>query len=174
MLFICWGLVKALRLDVTKMQALQDARITPRAIKNPRSWQQRLGLIMHYPHTKQEVDRYIEDVVQKAFLSLQKEFNRRDFEISIQEVDGGLALWVNHHDEINFIYQVISRETTTPSFMMESQEEDTQNYQAEVFLREGGQNYDVINWTQEDLIQDIIDQYERHLHFLSLVRTEQP
>ena len=35
MLLICWGLVKALRLDVIKMNALQ-ARITPRAIQNPR------------------------------------------------------------------------------------------------------------------------------------------
>ncbi|WP_410349638.1 hypothetical protein, partial [Acinetobacter baumannii] len=25
--------------------------------------------------------------------------------------------------------------------------------------------------TQEDLIQDIIDQYERHLHFLNIVRS---
>ena len=38
-------------------------------------------------------------------------------------------------------------------------------------LREGGQNYDVMDWTQEDLIQDIIDQYERHLHFLNIVRS---
>ena len=44
-------------------------------------------------------------------------------------------------------------------------------YQAVVFLREGGQNYDVFDWTHDDLLQDIIDQYERHLHFLSVVRT---
>lgn len=49
--------------------------------------------------------------------------------------------------------------------------EDGQYFQAEVFLREGGQNYDVMDWTQEDLIQDIIDQYERHLHFLNIVRS---
>jgi choline/glycine/proline betaine transport protein len=30
-----WGLIKALHLDVTKMQAIQEARITPRAIHNP-------------------------------------------------------------------------------------------------------------------------------------------
>ncbi|MFC6053347.1 choline transporter [Acinetobacter sp. Ac_877] len=174
MLFICWGLVKALRLDATKMQALQAARITPRAIQNPRSWQQRLGLIMHYPHTQQEVQSYIEDVVKKAFLSVQKELKRRKLDISIKDVEDGLQLRVNHHDEINFVYQVISRETSTPSFMAEPKAEDSQNYQAEVFLREGGQNYDVMDWTVEDLIQDIIDQYERHLHFLSLVRTDQP
>ena len=174
MLFICWGLVKALRLDATKMQALQTARITPRAIQNPRSWQQRLGLIMHYPHTQQEVETYIQDVVKKAFLSVQKELKRRKLDIIIKDVEDGLQLRVNHHDEINFVYQVISRETSTPSFMAEPQAEDIQNYQAEVFLREGGQNYDVMDWMVEALIQDIIDQYERHLHFLSLVRTEQP
>ena len=56
MLLLCWGLLKALHLDVTKMNALQVARITPRAVQNPRSWQHRLGLIMHYPHTQNEVN----------------------------------------------------------------------------------------------------------------------
>ena len=77
MLLVCWGLVKALRLDVTKMRALQDARITPRAIQNPRSWQQRLGLIMHYPHTQSEVEEFIGQQVQHAFSAVQKEFQRR-------------------------------------------------------------------------------------------------
>ena len=59
-----------------------------------------------------------------------------------------------------------------PSFMADRLEEQ-QFYQAEVFLREGGQNYDVMDWTLDDLLQDIIDQYERHLYFLNLVRTPQ-
>ena len=41
---------------------------------------------------------------------------------------------------------------------------------AEVYLKEGGQNYDVMGWNQEQLINDILDQYEKHLHFLHLVR----
>ncbi len=73
MLLMCWGLIKALHLDVTKMHALQAARITPRAIQNPRSWQQRLGLIMHYPHTQEEVQQYIHNTVNNAFLSFQSE-----------------------------------------------------------------------------------------------------
>jgi choline/glycine/proline betaine transport protein len=64
------------------------------------------------------------------------------------------------------------REMVAPSFMMNEQHQQTDDfYQAEVFLREGGQNYDVMEWTQEDLIQDIIDQYERHLHFLNVLRS---
>ena len=173
LLLICWSLVKSLRLDVTKMKALQDARITPRAVKNPRSWQQRLGLIMHYPHSLDAVESFIDDQVQKAFESIQKEFKRRDLDVSIEKVEQGLQLRVDHHNEINFIYQVIARETLAPSFMLEEgvTAESGEYYQAEVFLREGGQNYDVIDWTQDDLLQDIIDQYERHLYFLSVVRS---
>lgn len=170
MLFICWGLLRALRLDVVKMHALQDARITPRAIKNPRSWQQRLGLIMHYPHSKAEVEQFIQEQVLQAFNSIQREFKRRELTVAIVQLEEGLELRVDHHNEINFIYQVISRETVPPSFMADLQAEHAEYYQAEVFLKEGGQNYDVMEWTQEDLLQDIIDQYERHLHFLNLVR----
>lgn len=169
MLLVCWGLLKALRLDVTKMRALQDARITPRAIQNPRSWQQRLGLIMHYPHTQSEVEEFIGQQVQHAFSAVQKEFQRRQLDVTIQPIEHGLQLRVDHHNEINFIYQVVARETQSPSFMADRLEEQ-QFYQAEVFLREGGQNYDVMDWTLDDLLQDIIDQYERHLHFLNLVR----
>ena len=169
MLLVCWGLLKALRLDVTKMRALQDARITPRAIQNPRSWQQRLGLIMHYPHTQSEVEEFIGQQVQHAFSAVQKEFQRRQLDVTIQPIEHGLQLRVDHHNEINFIYQVVARETKPPSFMADRLEEQ-QFYQAEVFLREGGQNYDVMDWTLDDLLQDIIDQYERHLHFLNLVR----
>lgn len=171
MLFICWGLLKALRLDVTKMNALQEARITPRAIQNPRSWQQRLGLIMHYPHSEPEVKSYIEAQVGNAFKNVQKEFQRRQLDVTIQHIENGLEIRVDHHNEINFIYKVVARETVPPSFMAQELSDDAKYYQAEVFLREGGQNYDVMDWTLDDLLQDIIDQYERHLHFLSLVRS---
>lgn len=172
MLLICLGLIKALRIDSIKMQAIQEARTTPRAIQNPRSWQQRLGLIMHYPHDKHEVDHYIETTVRKAFENIEKEFKRRQLTANIENTENGLVLKVDHQQEINFIYNVVSRETVPPSFMVEEQPETREYFQAEVFLREGGQNYDVMDWTQEDLIQDIIDQYERHLYFLNIVRTQ--
>ncbi len=171
MLFICWGLVKALHLDVTKMHALQAARITPRAIQNPRSWQQRLGLIMHYSHTQQEVQDYIQTTVNNAFMSFRSELKRRNLQVNIKTLEHGLQLRVDHQDEINFIYQVNNTQTLSPRFMADAAPDESHSYQAEVFLREGGQNYDVMEWTQEDLLQDILDQYERHLHFLSLVRT---
>jgi len=65
---------------------------------------------------------------------------------------------------------VVARQILPPSFMPSQDEDAGQYFQAEVFLNEGGQNYDVMEWTREDLLQDILDQFERHLHFLSRVR----
>lgn len=38
------------------------------------------------------------------------------------------------------------------------------------YLREGGQGYDIMDWSAEQVIEDVIEQYEKHMHFLSNVR----
>jgi choline/glycine/proline betaine transport protein len=43
-------------------------------------------------------------------------------------------------------------------------------FRAEVHLTEGGQDYDVMGWSEEQVIVDILNQYEDHLHFLHTVR----
>ena len=48
----------------------------------------------------------------------------------------------------------------------------------EVHLDDGGQDYDVMGYTAEQVIHDCLDQYERHLEFLRLgsrgTRSEEP
>lgn len=170
MLLLCYGLLKALRVDVLKAQALQQARTTPYAIHNPRTWQQRLGLVMHYPHTKQEVEQYIQQTVSPALHAMAQELKQRQLQVTVENIEHGMVLRVDHRNEINFIYQVTVRETLPPSFMREQYPDIQEYYQTEVALREGGQNYDLMNWTENDILQDIIDQYERHLYFLNVVR----
>jgi choline/glycine/proline betaine transport protein len=43
-------------------------------------------------------------------------------------------------------------------------------YRAEVHLAEGGQDYDIMGWTREQVVLDILNQYEDHLHFLHTLR----
>lgn len=43
-------------------------------------------------------------------------------------------------------------------------------YRAEVFLKEGGQDYDVFGWSETTLINDIVEQYRRHMQFLHTIR----
>jgi choline/glycine/proline betaine transport protein len=39
-----------------------------------------------------------------------------------------------------------------------------------VHLAEGGQDYDIMGWSKQAVINDVIDQYHKHQHFLHLLR----
>jgi choline/glycine/proline betaine transport protein len=41
-------------------------------------------------------------------------------------------------------------------------------YRAEVFLRRGGQSYDIYGYEGQQIIDDILDQFEKYLHFLHI------
>jgi len=43
-------------------------------------------------------------------------------------------------------------------------------WRAEVHLAEGGQDYDIMGWSKEQVLVDILKQYEDHLHFLQQLR----
>ncbi|MHB1439083.1 MAG: hypothetical protein ACYCVX_16260, partial [Thiobacillus sp.] len=74
----------------------------------------------------------------------------------------------------DFFYSVHPRPYEPPSFVLRDtrprRTEELKYYRAEVHLREGGQDYDITGWSGADVINDILDQYERHLHFLHAVR----
>ncbi|NLC71828.1 MAG: choline transporter, partial [Desulfuromonadaceae bacterium] len=41
-------------------------------------------------------------------------------------------------------------------------------YRAEVFLRRGGQSYNIYGCDGDQIIDDILSQFEKHLHFLHI------
>ncbi len=178
LILMCWGLFRAMHLDSTKRASLQEARITPRANQGGRSWQQRLRLIMHHPNTQQDVLAFMQETVRPALESVATELNRQSIEASVHtQGDDRIWLQVGHQDELDFFYSVRARQYQPPSFMptegtiaTEDHMQAVNYYRAEVHLKEGGQDYDIMDWTKEDIIQDLIDQYERHLHFLNVVR----
>jgi choline/glycine/proline betaine transport protein len=112
-----------------------------------------------------------------AMTLVQEELNKQGTISHISDaVDDRIRLEVDLGNELNFIYEVRLRGYSSPTFALaamdnnEQQTEQHRYYRAEVYLKEGGQNYDVMGWNQEQLINDILDQYEKHLHFLHLVR----
>jgi len=88
--------------------------------------------------------------------------------------DGRAWLQVGHGEEMDFFYSVRPQPYAAPTFALQDPrrpaKEGTRYYRAEVYLREGGQDYDVMGWTQVQLIHDVLDQYERHRQFLDRVR----
>ena len=84
-----------------------------------------------------------------------------------------VRLEVSNGEEPDFSYEVRARLHPVPD---PSLSEGTNGdklvsfYRAEVHLAEGGQDYDVLGWSQEQVIVDILNYYEDHLHFLHTIR----
>ncbi|BBU87188.1 choline transporter [Escherichia coli] len=177
LLISIYGLLKALRRDLTKRESLSMATIAPTAARNPIPWQRRLRNIAYLPK-RSLVKRFMDDVIQPAMTLVQEELNKQGTISHISDaVDDRIRLEVDlGNDQLNFIYEVRLRGYISPTFALAAMDNDEQQteqhryYRAEVYLKEGGQNYDVMGWNQEQLINDILDQYEKHLHFLHLVR----
>ena len=81
-------------------------------------------------------------------------------------------LTVQQGDEIDFQYVVAARRHARPGMALsaDGSEVDDGYFRAEVHLREGSQDYDLMGWSREQVLQDLLEQYQRHLHFLHVLR----
>ncbi len=171
LLFSMWGFGKALFRDAAKRDTLGINTTSNSA--GP--WQQRLGNLLQYP-TVNGVHDFQLKIVQPAMKSFYSEIEKQGLhgEVVRNAEKEESRLVVSHGDELDFVYSVICSQHSMPhDALVGSQEHEPPTehyYRAEVHLREGGQNYDVMGWTKEQLIEDILAQYERHLHFLHTVR----
>ncbi|MEL4012610.1 BCCT family transporter [Dryocola clanedunensis] len=170
-----YGLLKALRIDAYKQDSQQMTTIAPTAARNPISWQRRLRNIAYFPKRSQ-VKRFVSEVVHPAMLLVEAELAKQNTVSAIDDTaDDRIRFEVDFGDDLNFVYEVRLRAYIQPAFALaglseEERDDEQKYYRGEVHLREGGQDYDLMGWNQEQIIHDILDQYEKHLHFLHLVR----
>ena len=170
MILVCWGLLRALRTDAAKRSSLQFARTT-QASGDGVGWQQRIRTLVHQP-SRGEVGLFLDQVARPALREVAGELRERGVEAEVLDGDDGrLTLKVSHGQELDFHYVVRPRPYEPPSFVLgdtrAKRAATLRYYRAEVHLSEGGQDYDVMGWSSGALINDVLDQYERHLHFLS-------
>lgn len=173
MLFMCWGLFKALQIEVIKQTSINNAMLMPITQKSPVSWQDRLKSIVRYPH-KESVIKFMKGTVRPAFEEVAEVFKTNDMVAMVKDDETG-KVWIEvvHGEEADFFYSVYLKEHTLPSFTIAdgTGKGDTKKYyRAEVYLKEGGQDYDVMGWTKEQVINNVLDQYEKHMHFLHVIR----
>ncbi|MCO7567841.1 choline BCCT transporter BetT [Pseudomonas sp. S 311-6] len=164
------GLLKALKLDATKRGLRYQAlAISPTASRAAGNWQRRLRTLAMFPR-RAHVLRFIAEVGLPACQSVAEEWRRQGYECSVEEGEGGsVTLKVGPSDH-PFVYEIRPHAYTMPSFVMsDTPGEERKYFRAEVHLREGGQDHDVMGWSKEEVIGDILDHFERHMHFLHLV-----
>lgn len=173
LLLSIWGLFKALKLDATKRRIRYQTVMRSQPLSNGQSWQRRLRNIVMMPK-REHVLRFMNDVVLPAMHSVAHELRQQDYKVEVHDKGerDEIRLEVFHLGEImNFCYAVWPLEQVRPVLTPDevNDEEERRFFRAEVFLREGGQDYDIMGWSREDVIGDILDQYERHRQYLHIV-----
>lgn len=149
-----------------------SSRIGGGSERGPRNWRQRLNRAMHFPNERQ-AGTFISETVRPAMEEVSQELSRQGVSTEVVAGEGDelhLELNVSLGSEQNFTYQVWPRTFSMPSFARRANEARSRYYRLEVYLLEGSQGYDLIGFSREQVINDILDQYERHLQFLHMSR----
>ncbi len=167
------GLFKALKLDATKRSIHHQVLSRPPAAAGD-SWEYRLRNMVMMPR-RAHVLRFLADVVRPAMQAVSEELRGLGYEAVVTEgasEDDEIRLDVSHGEHEDFSYAVRLQHFVRPSLTAsEARDENGRKYfRAEVHLREGGQDYDIMGWSRDAVISDILDQYERHRHYLHMVR----
>ncbi|MEB2596049.1 choline BCCT transporter BetT [Corynebacterium amycolatum] len=177
---VMYGLFKSLRLELLQQDSTRRAlhgAMSGRAVDGEQGdWRKRLARSMSFPG-KKPVMRYLDRVVQPALEQVAEAIRDRGGEVTLhrepaEEVGiDQIDLQVGFGEEMSFRYQVYPVEHLTPSFaglVHLDSDADVYYYRLEVFTLTGSLGYDVYGYTQEQLISDVLDLYERHLEFLHM------
>lgn len=136
-----------------------------------RFWKKRLANLVDFP-PRDAVEKFIRTTAMEGMKRVEEELEEQGWEadVSFDEKNCRAQFEVVKEGKLEFIYEIRLRGYAMPDFAFPEVEstEDTDDmyYRAEVFLRRGGQAYDVYDYEQQDVIDDILNQFEKYLHFL--------
>ncbi|CEA09114.1 High-affinity choline transport protein [Arthrobacter saudimassiliensis] len=180
LVFIMLGVYKALRVENTLTDSYRAS--LPNIIagrsgeaRGGRSWRQRLARVMTYPGPKQ-AERFVEAVALPALQEVHDELKSQGADVALSVGEAGphrircVDLQVGMGEERVFKYQIYPVQYDTPSYAVRNASADSKYYRMEVFSLEGSHGYDLLGYSREQVITDVLDHYETHLEFLHLNR----
>jgi len=166
MLFICYGLLRALQTE--KQDAALDLSIIAdqAEIDSALSWQQRLASITGF-YGKGEIMSFIGEIGNPALEAVARQFGESGLASELTQGEGQIALNVPHGDRGSFRYTIRIRSFRSPSFAWaesEGKAPESRHYRAMAFSSEGTQQHDVTGFTTEQLINDLLKHYTQFRH----------
>ncbi|MBQ0833439.1 BCCT family transporter [Marinobacter sp.] len=172
MLVAMVGLWRALKIEGHRESSLQGLAMSSPQL-NTAHWKQRLAAIVDFPgHAK--VSHFIESTVVGSMRKVEAELQSRGWDASVR-FDSEICrahLQVNWEDHAEFSYDIRLTEHETPEFhdaeLTQNPDAPASYYRAEVYMRRGGRAYDIFGYEENDIIKDILDQFEKYLHFLDI------
>lgn len=168
MLLAAFGMWRALVIEGHREKSLVLRR-SDRRLPGPEAWRQYLARIVHFPDRKQ-AEQYLDTMVFPAMDELSGALREEGWHAVVtRETGQRAAISIGDGSDMDFIYDVRLCPAPRPLFSLSHLERDAAGYReywrTEVFLRRGGQAYDVYGYDGDELIGDILSQLESYLHF---------
>lgn len=178
MLIAAVGMWRALVIEGHRETSLQAHMASSRQM-NSSQWKHRLASMVEFPG-RDEVEAFIKGSVMKSMGAVEGELTQRGWKATA-EFDPELCralLQVHREDYVDFVYDIRLTDHAMPGFVYGELKRDPDKpevyYRAEVYLRRGGRSYDIFGYDENDIIKDILDQFENYLHFLDISPGELP
>lgn len=176
------GLYKALRVEANRVDSV-DTTLPGSLARRSRgpgheTWQRQLGRVLSFPN-RARAEEFEQKVLIPTLHEVAAEMEGRGISSRCGRVDnegvfvddGELFQFeVDGDGEYPFRYQVWPHKVSVPSFGgMVPRGTGEDYYRMEVYLDGGtGQGYDIMGFSKEQIIDDVLDQYQRHVEFLQL------
>lgn len=177
MLIAAFGMWRALIIEGHQHGSLKaymkGARVNSGSGKG--SWEHRLSSLVDFPRT-QDVLSYLEDKVHPYLKKLRDSLIEKKWpaEVTWDEPNSRIYIEVKIEDQLDFFYEIRVREHDVPDYAYPMlrrwrRKEEIEKYAtAEVFLRQGGQEYNVFGYSEKDLLDDVLNQFENYLAFVKI------
>lgn len=158
-----YALIRSLQKDHELLNSIKTYQTSLQYAVAGSPWKDRLDSILSLPSQKNAVN-YLEEEVKPAVLEFSQELEKRDYKVVTSTDNEKLVkLSIIKPEAEDFVYMVQLKNYDTPDYIPENKE----NYiRAEVYLASGGQNYDIYGYKKDEILADIITQYEKHLHYM--------
>lgn len=175
MIIAAIGMWRALVIEGHQEKSLEQHMQMRQSVAKPgsRFWKKRLANLVDFP-PRASVEQFIRTTAFEGMKRVEEELKEQNWqaEVNFDEQNCRAQFEVIQEGKLEFIYEIRLRGYDMPDFDLPgidpSEYEDNKYYRAEVFLRRGGQAYDVYDYEQQDVIDDILNQFEKYLHFLHM------
>jgi choline/glycine/proline betaine transport protein len=166
LLLIVISLMKSLSTEKLKRKSMiSSMNTTPHDVNI--DWRERISRL-NTTNTSEEVRVFIKEVGVPALQELHDAFDEQSVDSQVSIEEDAVTLAVKLDDGTNFAYQLKLREVEDHEDALT--ETDMSTARCEVYLREGFQHYDMMGYSEQQIINDMLNHCEKHGYFVHLAR----
>ena len=162
MLLLIFGLFKGMRADIAQYEAGNGRPHGAPSFSPEPSWQSRLALALHTPK-EADVANFIGKIAWPALEAVAAELTSRGRAASVATDNEATYLISATPGRRSFLYGIRPARHKLPIFSPIEATNIGERHEARTFFSDGSRGYDIMGMTHEQVIGDILAQFERYV-----------